>query len=173
MNILLILSKIPDSHFSLKRDEIRSQPAVAPYGSQARRRRTATLCINMKPKQTLILCVTTFFLVISVVINVWQYSRLKPLAKSCTHDLVLMRAMPMIGILSQTNQAWSGDESLGHVLHATWVIFDTSVSERETYRSLGFVADNDVERSIDRHIGEFQKMHNHPVHATGKPAPDR
>ena len=111
-------------------------------------------------KRTVLLVAVVVLLIVSLMLNVRQHRRMKPLRDSCMHDLVLLRVMPVIDILSQTNQSWSSDESLRGVRSSAIAIFRFSAVEREQYRSLGLIPDDDVEHRIDDLTSRTKKEHN-------------
>lgn len=120
----------------------------------------------MRMKNTIPLVAIICLLIVSVTLNFRQHLRMKPLRHSCTHDLVLLRVMPVIDILSQTNQVWSSDESLRGARSSAIAIFKFSASERECYRALDLVVDNDDERKIDELIKRTTEEHNITLHGT-------
>lgn len=111
-------------------------------------------------------------LLCSITMNVWQYFHMKPLRESVTHDLIILRSLPMLEIMSETNGASFLEQNINALRSSVWAIFKFSAKERETYRSLGLVKDNEDEKKIVRLVKETQEKHNHqptPPRGAAKP----
>lgn len=120
--------------------------------------------MNMRRK--LLSVVMVGLLLCSVAMNVWQYVRMKPLRESVTHDLIILRSVPILEILSETNEASFSEQKVNALRSSVWAIFKFSAKERETYRSLGLVKDNEDEKMIDRFVRETREKHNHRLQPT-------
>ncbi len=127
----------------------------------------------MKIRKKLFLVMVVGILLCSVAMNVWQYIRMKPLRESVTHDLIILRSSPMLEILSETNGVSFSEQKINALRSGVWAIFKFSAKERETYRFLGLVKDNENENEIDRLVRETREKHNRlqptPLHGAPEP----
>ena len=111
----------------------------------------------MRTSSKFVLVTVSVVLVMSLAFNVRAFWRMKQISESSYYrDETLMRCMPLMDILSRTNECWGQSKSIHAVRDVVWTIFRTGAYERDRCRDLGLIDKSETEMQIDKLVNRYK-----------------